>query len=86
MMNAPMIATVLGRKTSVVCEIELLFEVPLIHYDTADRGSLPSKDIPLPTQPPYTAFIGNLAFDLTEIEIEEFFGSTKVCHFTMGFL
>ncbi|KAJ7086016.1 hypothetical protein B0H15DRAFT_844986 [Mycena belliarum] len=43
-----------------------------------DRGmGPPREDLPLPTQPPYTAFIGNLAFDLTEQELEEFFGSSK---------
>ncbi|EEB94179.1 hypothetical protein MPER_07050 [Moniliophthora perniciosa FA553] len=31
----------------------------------------------LPTQPPYTAFVGNLAFDLTEAELEDFFASAK---------
>jgi len=42
-----------------------------------DRMGPPREDLPLPTQPPYTAFIGNLAFDLTEQELEEFFGSSK---------
>ncbi|RDB28395.1 putative RNA-binding protein sce3 [Hypsizygus marmoreus] len=43
-----------------------------------DRVSGPPRDdIPLPTQPPYTAFIGNLAFDLTESELEEFFTPSK---------
>ncbi|KAG6817184.1 hypothetical protein H0H87_011886 [Tephrocybe sp. NHM501043] len=42
-----------------------------------DRGGPPREDIPLPTQPPYTAFIGNLAFDLTESELEDFFDPTK---------
>ncbi|KIM84764.1 hypothetical protein PILCRDRAFT_817555 [Piloderma croceum F 1598] len=37
----------------------------------------PREDLPLPTQPPYTAFIGNLAFDLTEIDLEEFFAGQK---------
>ncbi len=32
-------------------------------------------DVPLPTNPPYTAFIGNLPFDITEGEMEEFFGA-----------
>lgn len=36
------------------------------------------EDLPLPTQPPYTAFIGNLAFDLTEMDLEEFFAGYKV--------
>ncbi|KAJ6448931.1 hypothetical protein C8R45DRAFT_1045694 [Mycena sanguinolenta] len=42
-----------------------------------DRQGPPREDLPLPTQPPYTAFIGNLAFDLTEQELEEFFGPSK---------
>ncbi|KAJ7510276.1 hypothetical protein B0H11DRAFT_1701456, partial [Mycena galericulata] len=42
-----------------------------------DRMGPPREDLPLPTQPPYTAFIGNLSFDLTESELEEFFGSSK---------
>ncbi|KAH7922502.1 hypothetical protein BV22DRAFT_1037397 [Leucogyrophana mollusca] len=33
----------------------------------------PREDLPLPTQPPYTAFIGNLAFDITESELGGFF-------------
>lgn len=47
--------------------------------NSADRlGGPPREDLPLPTQPPYTAFIGNLAFDLTEIDLEEFFAGHKV--------
>ncbi|KAG5723855.1 putative RNA-binding protein sce3 [Termitomyces sp. T112] len=43
-----------------------------------DRAAAPPRDdIPLPTNPPYTAFIGNLAFDLTETELEEFFAPLK---------
>ncbi|KAJ7274583.1 hypothetical protein B0H12DRAFT_1089306 [Mycena haematopus] len=42
-----------------------------------DRQGPPREDLPLPTQPPYTAFIGNLAFDLTEQELDDFFGSSK---------
>ncbi|EIW57790.1 uncharacterized protein TRAVEDRAFT_38170 [Trametes versicolor FP-101664 SS1] len=38
-----------------------------------DRGP-PREDLPLPTAPPYTAFVGNLTFDITETELEEFFG------------
>ena len=34
--------------------------------------------MPLPTQPPYTAHIGNLAFELTEREIEDYFEGCKV--------
>ncbi|KAG5642059.1 hypothetical protein DXG03_003730 [Asterophora parasitica] len=43
-----------------------------------DRSGPPRDDVPLPTQPPYTAFVGNLAFDLTESELEDFFSPWKV--------
>ncbi|KIM40443.1 hypothetical protein M413DRAFT_445897 [Hebeloma cylindrosporum] len=43
-----------------------------------DRQNLPPRDdVPLPTQPPYTAFIGNLAFDLTEGELLQFFSGLR---------
>ncbi|KDR79063.1 hypothetical protein GALMADRAFT_244838 [Galerina marginata CBS 339.88] len=43
-----------------------------------DRQNAPAReDIPLPSQPPYTAFVGNLAFDLTESELEQFFSGIK---------
>jgi hypothetical protein len=46
---------------------------------TADRAPLPPReDVPLPTQPPYTAFVGNLAFDMSDMELEEFFAPHKV--------
>ena len=53
----------------------------IFHFNnSADRvAGPPREDLPLPTQPPYTAFIGNLAFDLTEIDLEEFFVGHKVC-------
>jgi len=37
----------------------------------------PREEVPLPTAPPYTAFVGNLAFDMTEAELEEFFTPNK---------
>ncbi|KAI0749892.1 hypothetical protein C8Q80DRAFT_1164522 [Daedaleopsis nitida] len=39
-----------------------------------DRGGPPREDLPLPTEPPFTAFVGNLTFDITESELEDFFG------------
>jgi RNA recognition motif-containing protein len=45
----------------------------------AERAGFPPReDLPLPTQPPYTAFVGNLAFDLAEPELEQFFSPLKV--------
>ncbi|KAI0259873.1 hypothetical protein BC834DRAFT_903663 [Gloeopeniophorella convolvens] len=44
----------------------------------SDRQAYPPReDLPLPTQPPYTAFVGNLAFDLTEGDLEGFFDGLK---------
>jgi translation initiation factor 4B len=39
---------------------------------------MPRAVVPFPTQPPYTAHVGNLAFDLTETEIENYFEGCKV--------
>lgn len=43
-----------------------------------DRGP-PRQELPLPSAPPYTAFVGNLSFDVREQEVEEFFAPSKVC-------
>jgi len=43
----------------------------------ADRVAPVRDDIPLPTQPPYTAFVGNLAFDLGESDLGRFFQNVK---------
>lgn len=43
-----------------------------------DRSSAPPReDLPLPSQPPFTAFVGNLAFDLTEAELGDFFAPAQ---------
>lgn len=42
-----------------------------------DRGP-PREELPLPDKPPYTAFIGNLAFDLQDADVAEFFAPSKV--------
>ncbi|KAJ3557950.1 hypothetical protein NP233_g11609 [Leucocoprinus birnbaumii] len=43
----------------------------------SDRAVPVRDDVPLPTQPPYTAFVGNLAFDLVESDLEGFFQGVK---------
>lgn len=46
---------------------------------SADRqAGPPREDLPLPTAPPYTSFVGNLAFDISEDEMIEYFGP-RVC-------
>lgn len=47
-------------------------------YGSSPADRPPREDLPLPTSPPYTAFIGNLAFDVTESEMETFFGGHEV--------
>ena len=41
-------------------------------------GFPPREQLPLPTEPPYTAHIGNMAFDTTEAEVSEFFKDCQV--------
>jgi RNA recognition motif. (a.k.a. RRM, RBD, or RNP domain) len=38
----------------------------------------PREQLPLPTEPPYTAHIGNMSFDTTEGEISDFFKDCEV--------
>jgi len=41
-------------------------------------GGPPREELPLPTQAPWTAFVGNLAFDVGEGEVSSFFTGLKV--------
>ncbi|KAL2864535.1 translation initiation factor 4B [Aspergillus lucknowensis] len=43
-----------------------------------DRGYAVREPLPLPTQPPYTAHIGNLSFDATSDDISELFAECGV--------
>lgn len=38
-----------------------------------ERAQPQREELPLPTEPPYTAFVGNLPYDLTEEELSQFF-------------
>ena len=65
----------------VPCEIseveDLTYKVSLPTAPRAARG--PDVDLSrVPTDPPYTAFMGNLPFDVEETEIERFFHGLKV--------
>jgi len=44
----------------------------------ADRAAPPREELPIPTEPPFTAFIGNLPYDLTEDDLSEFFAPAAV--------
>lgn len=44
-----------------------------------DRDRYPPREaLPLPTRPPYTAHLGNLSFDATEGDIQDFFADCAV--------
>ncbi|KAK0557363.1 Eukaryotic translation initiation factor 4B [Tilletia horrida] len=41
--------------------------------DRADRSYPPREEIPLPDRPPYTAFVGNLAFEVIDADVAQYF-------------
>ena len=43
-----------------------------------DRGYSVRESLPLPTKPPYTVHLGNMSFDATEGDIQDFFASCQV--------
>lgn len=44
----------------------------------ADRGFAMREELPLPSKPPYTAHLGNLSFDATEGDVQDFFAECEV--------
>ena len=42
-----------------------------------DRG-FHREQLPLPTKPPFTAHLGNLSFDVTQADIEDYFSGCQV--------
>ncbi|BGP28051.1 translation initiation factor eIF-4B [Rhodotorula toruloides] len=47
-------------------------------FGDRDDGRPPRAEVPFPTAPPYTAFVGNLSFETSEAEIEDFFTGLSV--------
>ena len=43
-----------------------------------DRGFAPRQELPLPTRPPYTTHLGNLSFDATEGDVNDFFAGCEI--------
>jgi RNA recognition motif-containing protein len=52
-------------------------ELNLYLLDRRD-GYPPREQLPLPTEPPYTAHLGNMSFDTTEGEVSDFFKDCQV--------
>ncbi|KAJ9268833.1 hypothetical protein DTO212C5_5034 [Paecilomyces variotii] len=47
-------------------------------YDRDRTSFTPREELPLPTQPPYTAHLGNLSFDATQGDITDLFADCEV--------
>jgi len=45
---------------------------------STDSGYAQREQLPLPTKPPYTAHLGNLSFDATEGDVQDFFTGCSV--------
>lgn len=46
---------------------------------SADRGGYSVREqLPLPSKPPYTVHLGNMSFDATEGDVEDFFAGCEV--------
>ena len=43
-----------------------------------DSDRPPRAEVPFPTAPPYTAFVGNLSFEVGEADLESFFTGLSV--------
>lgn len=50
-----------------------------INYFVTERGGYSIREeLPLPTKPPYTVHLGNMSFDATEGDIQDFFSTCSV--------
>jgi translation initiation factor 4B len=50
---------------------------PLLMKGT-DRGFSQREELPLPSKPPYTVHLGNMSFDATEGDVQDFFAGCEV--------
>ena len=58
------------------CQVHTMDDHKITHSLTCtDRP--PRDQLPLPTRPPYTAHLGNLSFDVTMADIEDFFAGCE---------
>jgi hypothetical protein len=65
-------------KAALTVEPEMVSDgvFPLLYPD-ASRGP-PREELPLPSKPPYTAFVGNLSFETSEGDLSDFFSGLTV--------
>ncbi|CDS02149.1 hypothetical protein [Sporisorium scitamineum] len=46
-------------------------------FERPERSYPPREELPLPDKPPFTAFVGNLSFDVMEADVEHFFAPSN---------
>lgn len=65
---------------SPVCfRLSILPTCPNSNGDATEKGGYSVREqLPLPTKPPYTVHLGNMSFDATEGDIQEFFRECSV--------
>ncbi|KAI9320564.1 hypothetical protein BX666DRAFT_1909195 [Dichotomocladium elegans] len=55
------------------------YERPADGYERrAPRFENRREEVELPTEPPFNAYVGNLPFDITEDDVADFFGDSKI--------
>jgi RNA recognition motif-containing protein len=58
---------------------------PTTSFEAFSRENRPRQQVPVPTHPPFTAYVGNLPFNVTEDALAEYFGMRVVVVFFEGF-
>ncbi|GAK67456.1 translation initiation factor 4b [Moesziomyces antarcticus] len=47
-------------------------------FERPERSYPPRDELPLPDKPPFTAFVGNLSFDVVDADVENFFAPSQL--------
>ncbi|GAC76260.1 FOG: RRM domain [Moesziomyces antarcticus T-34] len=47
-------------------------------FERPERSYPPRDELPLPDKPPFTAFVGNLSFDVVDADVEDFFAPSQL--------
>jgi RNA recognition motif-containing protein len=78
--NGELSAAPLGWEMGIMVNRSFGLSLAKSNLPFLDRGAVyPSREeLPLPTEPPYTAHIGNMSFDTTEGEVSDFFKDCQV--------
>lgn len=49
---------------------------PTTSFEAYSREHRPRQQVPVPNHPPFTAYVGNLPFNITEEQLAEYFGAS----------